>query len=1024
MKRDTLNTFSLILVFLILASCSTKKNTVISRAYHNLTAHYNVYFNGHEALIAGEKKIEEAYPDDYTKLLPIFKSSDPRTDKIAASEMNIAIEKGAKLIRLHSITVKPVHQGRATASSRRFTNKKEYNNWVDDAYFLIGQAYYYQHDYLAAISNFSRIIREYKDASCRYDAFIWLVRCYNESERFTEARDQLQKLQSDPEFPKRLQGDLAVISADYHIRQGNYDDAIPYLEIATKTAIKHDARVRYHYILAQLCHENGKDDKAVFHYQQVLRKNPPYEMAFYARINSSTIASGNDGTDKLIRDLHKMLRDSKNHDYLDMIYFALGNIYFKKGATDLAINNYRLSSEASINNKEQKAKTCSTLANLYFEKKKYVLSQCYYDSAMIVIDHSDPSYKIISERSSALTRLVSNLKTVEREDSLQRLAGMSQKDRDNLINKWITEQNRKVEAQKKEMGASNTSKNFYLMNQNRLTPTASTTEATVFYFYNPTTIAYGRQEFAQLWGKRKLEDNWRRLNKSTNTDEISSPVAQTSTASKKDQDLSNPTLENLFSRDYYLKNIPLNDSLMSLSNDRLKTSLYQTAHILKIEFSDYKSSSEIYENLLKRFPGCEYELSAYFDLYETYNAMAEPKQSDRCKHFIVNRYPQSKYAMYLQKPDYFVQLQIKNDSITKIYDNAFYLFKQQKYNEVIPLCNQMLTMSPDSLIQSKIAFLKTIAEGRTTNNQLLALNLRTFVNNFPQSEPAPLAESIIKLISLNAFNDYQKLIDTGYLNNDIKNEESTKSKTANDEFRGKFSYEPDLMHYFVIAVPSNTSIDLNKLRFDIANYNLDHFTKIDFDIETENLNNQIKLISVRSLEDKDQALVYFRSIIRKKNVFQSLANTNYVNFVISSSNYRALMNDRNYDEYLRFFIKNYSHFTSNDFPQASSDDSPEALIAKAKKNDLPTEKGSYVMVNGNGKTQSATAAEAKKEVLPVPKSAIVPNGKKNKPQSATSTENNDTEIKQKSATAAETKDNQALNISDTIVGQSKHQTTT
>lgn len=935
-KRGITHIVLFLLVMIALSECSTKKNTVLTRTYHNITAHYNVYFNGHEALKSGEKKIENAYPDDYSKVLPVFKSSDPRTDKTATTDMNVAIDKSIKLIKLHSITKKPALRGKMTDSYREFASKTEFNRWVPEAYLMMGQAYFFQHKFSSAISNFSLLIRNYKDASCRYDALLWLVRGYVESERFSEAQDQLVRLEADPGFPKRLQGDLAAVTADLYIRLGKNEEAISYLQTAIKLIHQRKAKIRYHFILAQLYHETGKEDLAATQYQQVVKMHPPYEMAFYAQINTVLASSDEASTDKLIGQLKKMLTSNNNRDYFDLIHFALGNIYQKKGETDLAINHYKLASVYGTNNNVQKTQTCITLANLYFSKKKYIPASCYYDSAMLVLDNQDPSYKLISDRATGLENLVQNLRIYNKEDSLQRLAKMSTSDRNKLIDQWIVlaKAKKRKEDQQKEFPANQQT----LISINSI----SGQDASVFYFYSPTTIAYGKKDFERLWGKRKLEDNWRRKDKKANMNSSPEEADQKQITAVTDSLKKQKT--DSFSREFYMAEIPVNDSLMLLSNERLKTSLFQAARILKNEFADYTSSTELFLELLKRFPGNEYELSAYFDLYEEYTTLNNSSLSSKYKNLIISKYPQSKYALYLLNPKYLIELQSKNDNINRIYEQAFSLFKQKKYTEVTSVCNRMITMGPDSLLKPKIEFLKAVSEPGGNNNQLLASNLKHFVHSFPNSEPKPLADEILKLINMNAFTDYQKLVESGYLSNVIKNDEIKSAANKNDECGGKFSYDSDLLHYFVIAFPANVSVDLNRLRYDIANYNIDHYTKIDFDINTENLNPQTKLVSVRSIEDKDHALIYFRSIIRKKNVFQTLNKVSYVNFIISSSNYRTLLNDKNYDDYLRFFIKNYSHFTQGNFSQEEIDEAPETLMNKLSTDNQPKEKGSYVIV--------------------------------------------------------------------------------
>ena len=227
--------------------------------------------------------------------------------------------------------------------------------------------------------------------------------------------------------------------------------------------------------------------------------------------------------------------------------------------------------------------------------------------------------------------------------------------------------------------------------------------------------------------------------------------------------------------------------------------------------------------------------------------------------------------------------------------------------------------------------------------------LTEYISAYPKAEPKPLAEQILKLIQDSTLVDYQKMVESGYLNDQIKNSElTTDNKKGADEFGGKYSYDEDLLHYFVIAYPKKSEIDLNRLKFDIANYNIDHYTKIDFELETQSLNPTTSLLLVRSLNDKEQGLIYFRSIIKNRNVFEALKKVKYVNFIASSTNFRQITADKDYAEYLKYFVKNYSKFVTGDFSEEVLPE-PEELLAKAQhEEDLPKEKGSFVTVAPTG----------------------------------------------------------------------------
>ena len=64
-----------------LVSCSVEKNTSLSRNFHNLTSHYNIYFNGYESYKKGIEKAQSTVRNDYNRILPLFLAGGKHVDR-------------------------------------------------------------------------------------------------------------------------------------------------------------------------------------------------------------------------------------------------------------------------------------------------------------------------------------------------------------------------------------------------------------------------------------------------------------------------------------------------------------------------------------------------------------------------------------------------------------------------------------------------------------------------------------------------------------------------------------------------------------------------------------------------------------------------------------------------------------------------------------------------------------------------------------------------------------------------------
>ncbi len=949
MKNFLLHKFSLLIVLLLVAACSTEKNTAVNRAYHNVTSHYNIYFNGKESIKAGLARIDESVEDDYTQILPIFKTSISGTERTAAAEMDYAIMKASKLIKVHSISKKPKRRKNRSASYKNLASKDEYNNWVDDSYIMLGKAYFYQKMYPQAMENFNFVIRKFPLEETRFEAMVWLIRCLSEQERYTEASELIKEIDSSMDFPKKLDQDFSLAVADYHLKQFEYDETIPELKSALNDRMPKKQKARLTYILAQLYEKTGQNELAIASYLDVAKMHTSYNMAFNARIQAAGVYTESTDKEKLVKTMRKLLKDEKNVEFRDQIYYALAQVDLYAGNESGAIDNLKKSSATSVSNDYQKALSSITLADIYFENQEYVLASAYYDTAITVIDEEYPNYRMIENRQKSLALLAHNLQTVQREDSLQALANLSDAERNAKISAWI-EAERDAELRRKQQENQEMQDlNFYKMNQSRFGTTSQSTSS--WYFYNPTTITLGKNEFQQIWGKRKLEDNWRRKNKSQISEMDDDALAlEEAEAGADSAQVEAPRVNDRLSREYYTQDLPMTEEAMEQSNIRIRDALFNAGRLFKQDFENYPKAISTYEDLINRFDENIYRLTTYFELWDLYTTIGNTTRANYYKNLIIGQYPDSKYAQYLVNPNYFIELEAHQDSINLLYQQAYTEFRSGQYRQAGTLAHQVMQMEPDSVMLPKLAFMETIARGDETKLDEFGQSLDVYISSYPKSPVKPLAEKIRQLIADSTLVDYQKLVASGYLNNEIVNTELLEEQQdLSDEFNGKFSYDTELLHYFVIAFDRSAEVDINRLKFDVANYNIDHYMKTDFDIETEHLNANTTLLTVRSLQNKEQALIYFRSIIRKKEVYKTLQNVNYVNFVVSSYNYREMKSDYSYETYLKFFLKNYSRFIGGDFPEDELPE-PEELMAKALEEEQALEeRGSFVMVTPSSK---------------------------------------------------------------------------
>jgi tetratricopeptide (TPR) repeat protein len=870
------------ILLVIIAACSTQKNTSVTRTYHNVTSKYNVLFNGMDSYNKGLKKMEGLFEDDYSEILPVFQYSDPEVAKSISSDMDRTVKKSSKLISLHSITVKPKVKNTKSLSSkeREFFNKREYNRYVDDAYLLMGKAYFHKHDFGLAEETFRLILADFKNDPVVYETQIWLARVYIETKQYKNSEEILNFLSHNENFPKRLFPDLYSTYADYYLRQNNLKAAIESFEKILSLKLERKYKIRYSYILAQLYEKTGDLKKATDFYGQVIKMNPPYTMAFNARINRAlTYQQGFGSSGEIEKELLKMLKDDKNLDYRDQIYYALGDLAYKEGNTEKAKGQYKKSIQYNTKNADQKARSYLTLADIYYSQLDYVNAQVYYDSTVALLDPAFKSYELINTKSVSLTRLVSEINTFTLEDSVQRLASLPEQELLAFIDKIIEQVRKEEELNRIREHERALDEQFgrEMATQNVLSQTDATA-GTKWYFYNDAAKNMGYKEFKLKWGNRKLEDHWQRQNKA---------IAAFAPISENGEDSDSVNLpEKQFSnktREYYLQNVPRNDSMMQASHKRTESALYNMGLIYKNELKDNIKAEESLKELIKRYPNTEQRLSVYYNLYTLAREEGNQAMMYNFQNKIITEFPQSIYAKIMTNPEYLKEVEAEEKKISRYYEETYDYYTMGNYIEVISRASFILTNHPADPMVPQFDYLRALSLGKSSDSKVFREALNEIVLKYPNTEVSDASRNILS-----------------YMNKVHPELLAEEEKILAEKL---YEVSENAEHYVAFIVNKNSNN--NQLLFNLINFNLDNFDNNNLKIETVEINARQNLLVIKAFPNKQESAQYMNTLKADPKVLNDYNDPSVNVISISAENFGILLEDKSPERYLKFFTEHY-----------------------------------------------------------------------------------------------------------------------
>ena len=923
--------FVFLTIALILTGCSTQKNTAQSRWWHAFNAKYNTYYNGTLAYIDGSLEKETGNKDNYTEQIPLYTVSNKNSREIGKANFDRAIEKCEKAIHQHSIKRRPewTKNRRKTAKDIEWLSRREYNPFLWKAWMLMGRSQFYQGDFESAAATFSYMSRLYATQPAIYGkARAWLAKCYIEQNWNYDAEDVIRNMLRDS-IHWRAQKEWDYTFADYYIHTGNAEQAIPYLRKVISHEMRRKQKAREWYLMGQLQASIGNKKEAYKAFRHVIRQNPPYELAFNARI-AMTEVMAKDNAGKMISRLKRMAASDNNKEYQDQIYYAIGNIHLSRKDTLQAITAYEKGNQKSTRNGIEKGVLLLHLGDLYWTKEKFSDARRCYGEAIGLLDKDRKDYQQLANRSKVLDELVPYTDAVQLQDSLQQLARMSEKERNSAIDRVIDalkkkekeERNRKAEEEAESTlrqdggNLANNNNNFASSNspQKNNENSANTPANGQWYFYSPLTVSQGKAQFQKLWGKRDNVDNWQRINKTVvanaagaeeMTDEQRDSLAQAAEQEELLKQTSDSAVNDPHRREYYLAQIPFTPEQLAESNKLLEDGLYHAGVIFKDKLDNLPLSRKSLLRLVNNHPDYAHLDDAYYHLYLLYSRERKPEMAQTYLQKLKAEYPESQWTTLLSDPYYAENAKRGVQIEDSLYTLTYQAFRDGEYDKVERNAQISRNRFPDGANRDKFLFIGGLSKLNDGDIKSCLADLKEVVSKYPDSRLSEMAGMII-----NGVDAGRRLYGGKFDLNDVWTRRSIELNDRDSTRQKGYSPERNASFVFLLAYDPDKTNE-NQLLFEMAKYNFTSYMARYFDINIEDLEG-LHRMQISGFNSYDEARQYANAVYQQPAIKRLLGNVRA--YVISEPNLKLLGTSHTYEEYEKFYSKHFAPLPVSKLP--------------------------------------------------------------------------------------------------------------
>ena len=922
-------------IIVVATGCSTQKNTAKTRFWHSFKARYNTYYNGSLAYIDGSLEKENGNKDNFTETLPLYTVSNKQSRELGKANFDRAIEKCQKTIKLHSIKRRPewTKNRRKTEKDIEWLSRREYNPFLWRAWLLMGRSQFYKGAFDEAASTFAYMGRLYQTQPAIYaKSRAWLAKSYIEEGWLYDAEDVIRGMERDSiHWSARKEWDYTY--ADYYIHTGDYAKAVPYLRRVIKHEMRRKQRAREWYLMGQLQAALGNKAEALKAYKKVVRQNPPYEIEFNARIAMTEVLSGAQSK-KMIGRLKRMAASDKNKDYLDQVYYALGNIYMARQDTANAISSYERGAAKATRSGIEKGVLMLRLGDIYWDMERYGDAQRCYGEAIGMLDKERKDYEQLSERSKVLDQLVPYTDAVQLQDSLQELARMPEAERNAAIDRTIAELKRKEREERRKQQeedaqqtiSQNSGNNAAQNNRPNAAQQNQQNANALWYFYNPMAVSQGKAAFEKLWGKRENADNWQRINKTVVATMQDEPemsqeqldsIAHAEAVADSLAQIADSAQNDPHRREYYLAQIPFTKEQVDASNKVIEDGLFNSGVIFKDKLDNLPLAEKQLTRLVSAYTDYERLADAYYHLYLLYMRKGDAPTADTYVARLKKEYPENEWTILLSDPHFVENARFGAAVEDSLYASTYDAFKAARYKEVAANVKVSTQRFPLGANRDKFVFIGGLGKLNEGDADGCLKDMKTVVEKYPQSGVATMAGMIVKGVGegrrlrggqfdLAGVWDRRTVV--------LRDSDSTAVRQLSDDRNAAFVYT-------IVYRPD--SVDENKLLFELARYNFTSYMVRNFEIGVEDADG-LHRMTVSGFRNYDEALQYARQLHAQTSVARLIGNNR--TYVISEPNLPLLGRQYSYTDYEKFYAKHFAPLKTSTEPLLTEPD----FIAPAK----------------------------------------------------------------------------------------------
>ncbi len=693
---------------------------------------YNVLYNGYLALEKGRETVDDAFTDNYWELLPIERMQVSEEVLLPGQSKNSdferAEEKAIKAVQTHGMNI----------------GGKEKNPQIDEAYLLLGKARYFDQRFVPSLEAFNYILFKYPASDKINEAKVWREKTNMRLENNELAIKNLKRLIEKEILEDQVLADATSALAQAYINIQAKDSALTQLTIAADITEKVNEKARFNFIRGQLYNEFGKKDSANLAFDQIIELHRKIPRAYYINAHLAKAANFDLETGNKLEFLEYLTyleEDRENRPFLDKIYHRIAEYHKNNTSDSLAIAYYNKSLRAQSNDKQLKSINYTTLGDMSFDKAEYRKAGAYYDSTLTNLTLNTKPYRVIKKKRENLEDVILYEGIAQVNDSILNLVSLSEEDRVAIFTEYVDKLKAEAEALKEQEEAAKRNAtglvtmddtNFKSGPNQRANPNGKAGDNS-FYFYNQTTVSFGKNEFLKIWGERSLKDNWRLSDTRTNT----SSVAENDIAA-------GATDEERFDPQFYISKIPTDQKVIDSIAKERNFAYYQLGTIYKEKFNEYKLSKDKFKKLLNNNPEERLVLPSKYNLYKLYVLLNEEDEAQIAKNDIITNFPESRYAEILRNPQ--SGLDKDENSPESLYENTYQLYAAQKYQETIDACEKYVYEFEGEPIVPKFEILKASAKGRLFGYESYKESVNYIALTYPNSPEGKKAEEIIQAV--------------------------------------------------------------------------------------------------------------------------------------------------------------------------------------------------------------------------------------------------------------------------------------